>query len=132
MSTTTTPTSQLPTRQQLDEIDALLRRMLTLPPLTGEAAPPPPTSFPATPPVSEAIIRETTPPQEPAVKSWRVEWPQPQTSQPPSVVAWGSPVPAPTELPPWATNIAPATPPVAAPVVAPQSTQQIAPTPPLA
>jgi hypothetical protein len=135
MTNTTTPNSQLPTRQQLDEIDALLRRMLTLPPLTGDAAPPPPTSFPATPPVSEAIVRETTPPQDAAVRSWRVEWPQQQAaSPPPSVVAWGSPVPKPTALPPWATNATPAAPPppVAVPVVAAQPPQPVISTPPLA
>ena len=32
------PTAQLPTRQQLDEIDALLRRMLTLPTNAEESA----------------------------------------------------------------------------------------------
>ena len=44
---TPTPAAHLPTRQQLDEIDALLRRMLTLPPLAGEAASEPATAPPA-------------------------------------------------------------------------------------
>lgn len=135
MTTSTTPTSSLPTREQLDEIDTLLRRMLTLPPLTGDAAPPPTTTFPATPPVSAATIREIpapqpTAPEEPVVKSWRVEWPQPQASAPPSVVAWGSPVSTPSELPPWATTSAPAAaaapaPPFATPIITPPSPQPI-------
>jgi hypothetical protein len=83
------PASSLPTRQQLDEIDALLRRMLSLP--TAHTAPVPP---------QQPTIRETTPPvvangPEPAVQSWRVEWPRESViSQPPSVVAWGAPVTA--------------------------------------
>jgi hypothetical protein len=112
----TPTTANLPTRQQLDEIDALLRRMLTLPPLSGEPAEPPSAplvnrSFPA------PIIRETPPPHPPApsdpvVQSWRVEWPPSPASQvpppasPPSVVAWGSPIAPPTEAPPWAVPAA--------------------------
>jgi hypothetical protein len=100
---TPSPATNLPTRQQLDEIDALLRRMLTLPPLPGEPAEPPPE------PVAPAItypaptIREVQPPRdplpaEPVVREWRVEWPQAASAPPPSpppapsVVAWGSPV----------------------------------------
>ena len=89
------PAAQLPTRQQLDEIDALLRRMLALPPLAGDAAtdsamtPP----VPAPPPNYPAAIREVPPPRTPAagdpvVQEWRVGLPQP-----PSVVAWEKPVP---------------------------------------
>lgn len=139
--TTSTPNTQLPTRQQLDEIDALLRRMLTLPSMTEEAGTTLPVSTFPTPPVSSATIREApapqaTAPSDPVVKSWRVEWPQAQASPPPSVVAWGSPVTTPAELPPWATNTAPAAPPpFAAPVVVPQPTlpaQPIISNPPLA
>jgi hypothetical protein len=93
------PATQLPTRQQLDEIDALLSRMLTLPPLGGEAA----ADTPAAPPVKMTfpapLIREVPAPQPPApgapvVQEWRVQWPQdPTPAPPPSVVAWGSPVP---------------------------------------
>src|SRR5687767_4067004 len=88
----------LPTRQQLDEIDALLRRMLTLPPLPGEPAetsppPAPPAVYPA------PTVREVPPPHdplpgEPVVREWRAEWPAAAAPQPASVVAWGSPVPA--------------------------------------
>jgi hypothetical protein len=98
---TPTPTAQaahLPTRQQLDEIDALLRRMLALPPLAGEAAndsatPPPAPVAPPAPVSYPAAIREVPPPRPPApgdpvVQEWRVGLPQP-----PSLVAWGSPVP---------------------------------------
>ena len=82
------PASSLPTRQQLDEIDALLRRMLSLPSVGTES---PPQAAPPPPP----LIRETTPPgHEPTVQSWRVEWPQSASALQPSVVAWGAPVTA--------------------------------------
>jgi hypothetical protein len=114
--------ASLPTRQQLDEIDNLLKRMLALPPLDGEVTENPPASlsFPA------PTIREVPPPQPPApgdpvVHSWRVEWPQqppaaahPAPPTPPPVTAWGSPVPARNELPPWTVNSPP--PPFAVPV----------------
>jgi hypothetical protein len=97
-----TPTpAQLPTRQQLDEIDALLRRMLTLPPLASAAAEstvsplapgPAAVSYP-TPTIREVPAPRPPAPGEPAVQEWRVGWQQPPTSPPPSVVAWGSPVP---------------------------------------
>jgi hypothetical protein len=127
----TAPTSAapLPTRQQLDEIDALLRRMLTLPPMGAEApsSPPPPATVFSPP--SEPIVREFQPsqapaPNEPNVRSWRVEWPQSAPPEPPapppSLAAWGSPVPSspPVETVPWASHPAtPATPPFAAAVV---------------
>lgn len=91
---TPSPASSLPTRQQLDEIDALLKRMLSLAPLSGEPAesPAPAVSYPA------PSVREVPPPREPApgepvVREWRVGWPQSAASQPQSVVAWGSPAP---------------------------------------
>jgi hypothetical protein len=103
---TPAPSGQLPTRQQLDEIDALLRRMLSLPSMAGESsapsAAPPAVSFPA------PAIREVPPPSppaagEPVVQSWRVEWPQqpPPAAPQPSVAAWGAPVNRMAETPPW-------------------------------
>jgi hypothetical protein len=108
-----TPTpAHLPTRQQLDEIDALLRRMLTLPPLAGEAGAdstiPPPASVAAPVAVSypAPTIREIPPTRPPAagdpvVQEWRAGWPQPPVPQAGSVAAWGSPVPlaTPAEVP---------------------------------
>jgi hypothetical protein len=126
----TPTTANLPTRQQLDEIDALLRRMLTLPPLAGEsaAAPAPtPVPIPASQVYPPPVVREILPPVppspgDPVVHSWRAEWPQtlqPQTPAiAPSVVAWGSPVPQQMEHPPWAMASGPAgsPPPFAVPV----------------
>jgi hypothetical protein len=98
-----TPTpAQLPTRQQLDEIDALLRRMLSLPPLASEAATPPAPSPPAPTPAAVSYatptIREVPPPQPPTagapiVQEWRVGWQQPVAAPTPSVLTWGAPVP---------------------------------------
>jgi hypothetical protein len=91
------PADRRPTRQQLDEIDALLSRMLTLPPLKGDAA-----EEPAAPPVEMTfpapLIREVPAPRPPAaddpvVREWRARWPQTRVPTEPSVVAWGSPVP---------------------------------------
>jgi hypothetical protein len=90
-----TPSSSLPTRQQLDEIDALLKRMLSLPAIPGEPAEPPPTpaiTYPA------PAVREVPPPREPApgepvVREWRVGWTPPSAPASPSVVAWGTQVP---------------------------------------
>lgn len=103
-----TPATHLPTRQQLDEIDALLQRMLSLPAPAGDRAEEPPTSvtFPA------PVVREVPPPQppapgDPAVHAWRVEWmqqppaPAPHPAAPPPVTAWGAPV-TPPAYPPWA------------------------------
>jgi hypothetical protein len=98
-----TPAAHLPTRQQLDEIDALLSRMLTLPSLGGSNAEDPsapPT--PAPPPVEMTFpvpaIHEVPPPRmpapdEPVVREWRVQWPHTPAPVPSSVVAWGAPVP---------------------------------------
>jgi hypothetical protein len=106
---TPSPATTLPTRQQLDEIDALLRRMLSLPPLPGEPAAP--ESPPASPAVtySAPTVREVSPPRDPqpgdpVVREWRAEWSPAPAPQGPSVVAWGSPVPAaaPVHLPPAA------------------------------
>jgi hypothetical protein len=107
--TSTTPAAQLPTRQQLDEIDALLRRMLTLPSMDAESTPPPTVFAPSSTP----IVREMPPPHspvpgDPPVHAWRVEWPkapEPQPPASPSVAAWGSPVPnPPVDSTPWAFN----------------------------
>jgi hypothetical protein len=114
-----TPATQVPTRQQLDEIDALLRRMLTLPPMMGETAPPaPPAPQPQSDSFAAPVMQTYQGPivGEPAVHSWRVEWPQAPaqpTPSPPSVVAWGSPVPAspPPESAPWVQNPPQYTPP---------------------
>lgn len=100
------PTGQLPTRQQLDEIDALLRRMLSLPSMTSEPVEPAPPAASTT--VPTPTIREELPPQLPVandtvVRSWRVEWPQttPPVGQSASVAAWGTPVSAPVQHTPW-------------------------------
>jgi hypothetical protein len=105
---TPTPASNLPTRQQLDEIDALLRRMLSLPSLAGEPSAAPPASPPTTASVSfpTPTVREIPPPHppaagEPAVQSWRVEWPQQPAPQPTSMAAWGAPVHPGPENPRW-------------------------------
>ena len=80
-------TNNLPTRQQLEEIDALLKRMLSLPPLAGEAAEPlTPTPAPTETPTAYA---------EPRIQSWRVEWPAP--AAPASTPA---PAPAPSRRQP--------------------------------
>jgi hypothetical protein len=98
-----TPSTSLPTRQQLDEIDALLQRMLSLPGVPGEPAEPatPPITYPA------SAVREVPPPSppapgEPVVREWRVDWTPPPAPAGPSVVAWGAPVPLATaaDLPP--------------------------------
>ena len=105
----TTTGSSLPTRQQLDEIDTLLRRMLSLPALGTD--PEPIAAAPATT-YAPPNIREIPPavpsaPGDPVVHSWRVEWPQAAPSAPipqstPGVAAWGWPVPAPGATAPYA------------------------------
>lgn len=118
MTPSTTP-NNLPTRQQLDEIDALLRRMLTLPPMGDPAGTTSPQTAPGSYMFPPPVVREvpsTAPavPGDPRVQSWRVEWPQQPApgANPQSVVAWGSPVPTAVEpQPPWAL----AAPPMAAP-----------------
>ncbi|MSR54450.1 MAG: hypothetical protein EXS09_14355 [Gemmataceae bacterium] len=103
---------QLPTRQQLDEIDALLRRMLSLPSMTHEPEPTlPATSFGSTPAVREVAPQQPPTSSEPIIRSWRVDWPQtpPPASQPPPAAAWGTPVSAPVQHTPWV----PPTPPTA-------------------
>lgn len=112
----------LPTRQQLDEIDALLRRMLTLPPLPGEPAE---TQAPPEPPAPAVVypaptVREVPPPRdplpgEPVVREWRAAWPAAPAPQPASVVAWGSAAAGP---PPAAATSAPPVPMAAPPVYA--------------
>lgn len=93
---TTSPASPLPTRQQLDEIDALLKRMLSLPGLPGEPSEPVPEPPAPTAVYPAPTVREVPPPREPAphepvVREWRVEWPAAPAPQPASVVAWGAP-----------------------------------------
>ncbi len=103
MSTTNT----LPTRQQLEEIDALLKRMLALPPLAAESRDDPAAVAPV-------------PAGESRIQSWRVEWPAPpaDASPPPpaTVAAWGSPVtpPAAHAAPRFNVYTPPVTPPAAA------------------
>jgi hypothetical protein len=109
---TPSPATTLPTRQQLDEIDALLRRMLTLPPLPSEPADPAPVASAPAITYPAPTVREVPPPRdplpgEPVVREWRAEWSPPPAPQAPSVVAWGSPIP----------GVAPAYPPPAAPAV---------------
>jgi hypothetical protein len=92
----TPPPAALPTRQQLDEIDALLRRMLTLPALPGEPVEAVQSSAPAVE-YPAPTVREVPPPREPlpgepVVREWRAAW-SPPASTPASVVAWGSPAP---------------------------------------
>jgi hypothetical protein len=96
---TTTAGSSLPTRQQLDEIDTLLRRMLSLPALGTDAEPPAATAY--APPTIREIPPVTPPaPGDPVVHSWRVEWPQAAPPAPvpqatPAVAAWGAPATTP-------------------------------------
>ena len=111
---TPSPATSLPTRQQLDEIDALLKRMLSLAPLPGEPADPPAAAVVYPPPTVREVPPPTNPaPGEPVVREWRVEWPPAAAPQPTSVVAWGSP--APVGPPP---SMSPDLVPVAAPVAA--------------
>ncbi|HVK11855.1 MAG TPA: hypothetical protein VM597_23990 [Gemmataceae bacterium] len=97
---TTTAGSNLPTRQQLDEIDTLLRRMLSLPALGSDPEPAPPAASTYGPTIRE--IPPATPPSpgDPVVHSWRVEWPHAAPPAPvpeatPTVAAWGSPATTP-------------------------------------
>jgi hypothetical protein len=132
MSTSANP----PTKQQLDEIDSLLRRMLSLPPLATDANGgtkatdlPPPRVVEYSPPpqyIPPPSIREIPAPQAPAptdpvVQSWRVSWPQAvvptQAPNSGSVAAWGVPVaPSAPTMPPAAQL------PFANPVPAPTQT----------
>lgn len=116
--TAPTPTGQLPTRQQLDEIDALLRRMLSLPSMTVEPTVPTPaaTSF-GNVPAPMPAVREVAPQQPSAaddtvIRSWRVDWPQtpPPASQPSSLVSWGTPVSTQVQHTPWVPPSPPASP----------------------
>lgn len=93
--------STLPTRQQLDEIDALLRRLLATPPAGTD------TPTPAAP----AHQREFGG-ADPHVQSWRVEWPSSGASTS-NVATWGAPVPV---VPPPVPFAAPVVPPYAAPM----------------
>jgi hypothetical protein len=115
--------ASLPTRQQLDEIDALLKRMMSLPPLPGEpaeqVAPAAAISYPA-PTVREVPPPHTPLPHEPTVREWRIEWPQAAAAAPtPPVVAWGSPVPAAAPVPSAYAMAVPAEAPFAAQIVSP-------------
>jgi hypothetical protein len=103
---TPTPASRLPTRQQLDEIDALLQRMLALPPTGNEptdVAPAAPRTQPAEMTFPAPVIREVPPvrapaPDEPVVREWRVQWPQSPAPQSSAVADWGAPVPLATPV----------------------------------
>lgn len=100
-------TSNLPTRQQLEEIDALLKRMLSLPPLAAESRDDPAAVTPV-PPAADGEAR---------IQSWRVEWPAQPAAAPPAatVAAWGSPVTpaAPAAAPRLNVYAPPVTPPPA-------------------
>lgn len=121
---TPTPMTSLPTRQQLDEIDALLRRMLSLPGLPGEPAEAPPPPEPPAPAITypAPAVREVPAPREPlagepVVREWRASWPAASAGPSPSVAAWGSPVPPPAAIAPtFAPSVPPGDPPFAAPV----------------
>ena len=96
---TTTAGSSLPTRQQLDEIDTLLRRMLSLPALGSDPEPPAATTY-APPTIREIPPAAPPAPGDPVVHSWRVEWPQAAPPSPvpqdsPAVAAWGTPAATP-------------------------------------
>ena len=112
-------TNNLPTRQQLEEIDALLKRMLSLPPLANESRdevvqPPAPVSSGETPVAPAAYA-------EPRIQSWRVEWPTPaspvSTAMPPvapapapSPVSAPMPTPAPATVAAWGSPVTPSAP----------------------
>ncbi|MEZ6139315.1 MAG: hypothetical protein R3B84_01980 [Zavarzinella sp.] len=82
------PHAQVPTRQQLEEIDAMIKRMLALPPLA-----------------SEVPVEDSAPP---VVKSWKVEIPEPgepgelkiQPDPEPSLISWGKSVANPDDIQP--------------------------------
>lgn len=126
MSTTGYSTHQQ-TRQQLDELDALLQRMLSIPSAAEPPAPDPDaedTFAPLPPTLPPArVFPQPAPPSatgaEPTVRAWRVEMPGP-TAAPAS-----SPESPPLALPvdgPGASPIDPRTfapPPAAAPTPAP-------------
>lgn len=103
MTTPAAPTSQ--TRQQLEELDALLQRMLSLPLSPAEAGEEPkplpasakvPIPLPPSPPV--LLVKEMPPvPGQPNVQAWRVEVPPPKApvAQEQVISTWSAPVNAP-------------------------------------
>jgi hypothetical protein len=108
------PGTAMPTRQQLDEIDALLRRMLAIPPLASEAVEAPSAAAALTPAIREVPAARAAAPGEPVVQAWRVEWPA-TSPVAASVVSWGTPVvppaadsPTPVALPSLPTPARPA------------------------
>lgn len=109
MATAATSPNDL-TRQQLDELDSLLQRMLSLP-LS------PPESFaPAAPVQSFAPPMPYTPPA-PAFAPAAREAPPPAPAQSPASRMFTPPAPEPVEIPvPWKSMPAPAASPMPAPV----------------
>lgn len=100
-------TNNLPTRQQLEEIDALLKRMLSLPPLTGDLRDDPAPMAPT--PVETSPVTPTTY-TEPRIQSWRVEWPmpsQPAASSMPPVTPIPAQAPTPAHIATPASTITP-------------------------
>ena len=114
------PGPTLPTRQQLDEIDLLLKRMLALPPLATAADEPVPDLAVPTPP-APAIAGD------PVVQAWRMEWGQ---APPTSVVTWGAAV-VPTQPAPEPRYAFYAAPAPAAPPAPPLYPVGYTPAPPL-
>jgi hypothetical protein len=118
MTTPAAPTNQ--TRQQLEELDALLQRMLSLPLSPAEAGEEPkplpasakvPIPLPPAPPV--LLVKEMPPasppvPGQPNVQAWRVEMPTPNPNPPPAqepaINTWSAPVKAPVQSPPTPTQ----------------------------
>jgi hypothetical protein len=140
-----------PTRQQLDELDALLKRMLDLPVNQLEEPPPPEPEAPtpeatapprtAGPPVSYVVV-ETAQPSEPppAPKEDDGDWVPLRSSWQPSDQTWGplaekwlqahAPGGLSVELPAPPESPAPPPAPEEKPVAAPETTATAAPPPP--
>lgn len=98
----TAPSPNDLTRQQLDELDALLQRMLSIPLNPSEPAPAPPPPPPAPPQVQSA-----PPPPKPAPsQNWRVDSPPPTAVPAPHVI------PAPMAMPPVSDPVPPPRPPL--------------------
>src|SRR5262249_9615698 len=99
----TAPSPNDLTRQQLDELDALLQRMLSLPLNPAEAAT---AGMPAVAPIAAPPLPDAVVP--PAVKNWRVDPAAPSPAPPP-------PPPAPPAPPPPPPPRSPPPPPGRAP-----------------
>ncbi len=146
MSSPASPRSSAnPTRQQLDDLDALLQRMLELPvnqlEEPGEA--PPAKSAPVVEPaaVPQPVLEAAPKPEAPDVRHWRLDVPQtPRDLQPhtgdlafPSLETTAPAVPPPSVQPPKATPVSAVSIPLAMPVdpePLPTSVPLVAPPPP--